>query len=309
VSIDNGNPTASVVTLNQNTTVENLTLDANDTLIISSGETLTINGLTGSVLTGILSNSGTLAVTGGTTQLLSNSTASGTFTVSSGATLKINGTLGLTTLTSNGATVFAANSGSGILARSFSSIGIGSSGAVSITAATQTAGPMVNPNRTVLVTPGLAITAGGTLNLNNNDMIVQNVGATGLTTIVSEIKQGRNGGSGGAWTGTGITSSSAAATPTTTALAVELNNNGSGNTLVSSFDGQTVGNADVLVKYTYAGDANFDGVVNGSDYALIDNGYNADQSYLAQNPGGTSPPLTGWRNGDFNYDGVINGDD
>ena len=63
----------------------------------------------------------------------------------------------------------------------------------------------------------------------------------------------------------------------------------------SSFDGQTVSNTDILVKYTLYGDANFDGIVNGSDYTLIDNGYNAK--------------LTGWRNGDFNYDGVVNGDD
>jgi hypothetical protein len=54
-------------------------------------------------------------------------------------------------------------------------------------------------------------------------------------------------------------------------------------------------NTDVLVKYTYFGDANLDGMVNGSDYTLIDNGYNSG--------------LSGWRNGDFNYDGVIDGDD
>ncbi len=49
------------------------------------------------------------------------------------------------------------------------------------------------------------------------------------------------------------------------------------------------------MKYTYFGDANLDGMVNGSDYTLIDNGFNNN--------------LTGWRNGDFNYDGIINGDD
>jgi hypothetical protein len=306
VFIDGGNSIASIVTLNQNATVENLTLDANDTLVINSGETLTISGPASSVLTGTLKNSGTLAVIAGTTQLLANSTASGAFTVSAGATLKINGSLGLTALTSNGATIFAANPSSGILARTFSSIAIGSSGALTVTAATQTSGPMVDPNRTVLATSALAMSPSGTLNLNNNDMIVQNAGTAGLTTIFGQINEGR---SGGTWTGAGITSSSAAATPTVTALGVELNNDGNGNTLMNSFDGQTVGNADVLVKYTYAGDANLDGVVNGSDYALIDNGFNADRSYLAQNPGGTSLPETGWRNGDFNYDGVINGDD
>jgi len=52
----------------------------------------------------------------------------------------------------------------------------------------------------------------------------------------------------------------------------------------------------VLIKYTYYGDANLDGVVDGSDYTRIDSGYITSGS-------------TGWMNGDFNYDGVINGSD
>ena len=54
----------------------------------------------------------------------------------------------------------------------------------------------------------------------------------------------------------------------------------------------------MLVKYTYAGDANLDGVVNAGDYIQIDNNVSVH--------GGA---LTGWYNGDFNYDGVVNGDD
>jgi hypothetical protein len=50
-----------------------------------------------------------------------------------------------------------------------------------------------------------------------------------------------------------------------------------------------------LVKYTYYGDANLDGKVDGFDYTRIDNGY--------------LNHLTGWGNGDFNYDGVLNGSD
>jgi parallel beta-helix repeat protein len=43
------------------------------------------------------------------------------------------------------------------------------------------------------------------------------------------------------------------------------------------------------------GDANNDGVVDGSDYSLIDNGFNNH--------------LTGWHNGDFDNNGVIDGSD
>ena len=61
------------------------------------------------------------------------------------------------------------------------------------------------------------------------------------------------------------------------------------------FDGETVTGNDVLVKYTYGGDANLDGRINVDDYGKID--FNVGL--------GTS----GWINGDFNYDGKINVDD
>jgi hypothetical protein len=48
--------------------------------------------------------------------------------------------------------------------------------------------------------------------------------------------------------------------------------------------------------YTYAGDVNFDGLVDASDYGIIDNYF--------QFPG-----TDGYANGDFNYDGVIDAGD
>jgi hypothetical protein len=73
------------------------------------------------------------------------------------------------------------------------------------------------------------------------------------------------------------------------------NGMGTGSPLYDSFEGQSVSDSDVLVKYTYYGDTNLDGKVDGSDYSRIDNGYLMH--------------LTGWSNGDFNYDGVIDGSD
>jgi hypothetical protein len=49
--------------------------------------------------------------------------------------------------------------------------------------------------------------------------------------------------------------------------------------------------------YTYGGDANLDGTLNGDDYFAIDDHIN--QAGVA----------FGYINGDFNYDGDINGDD
>ena len=95
-----------------------------------------------------------------------------------------------------------------------------------------------------------------------------------------------------------LDSAAAGADPTrTTALGVIQNNQGGTPiyTAANPFDGVVPGAADVLVKYTYYGDANLDGKVDGRDYAQIDAGYLS---------GGY-----GWYNGDFNYDGVINASD
>src|SRR5439155_9450702 len=63
------------------------------------------------------------------------------------------------------------------------------------------------------------------------------------------------------------------------------------------FGGQSVASGDQLVMYTWGGDANLDGTLNGDDYFQIDSHFNQD---------GT---IFGYYNGDFNYDGSINGDD
>ncbi len=152
-------------------------------------------------------------------------------------------------------------------------------------------------SRIVLVTTGF--TLNGTLDLSNNDMDIR----TGsLTQISTAVMSGYNGGS---WNGsTGIISSSAAADTThLTTLGViqnSLDQNG-GPSLLTAFDNQPVTDTDILVKFTYYGDANLDGKVDGSDYSRIDAAYLADK--------GNHTALTGWYNGDFNYDGVVNGSD
>jgi hypothetical protein len=152
-------------------------------------------------------------------------------------------------------------------------------------------------NRSLLVVGQLTYPVGstGTLDLGANDLIVQNAGTAGLATLTSEVAQGFHGPSG-AWTGTGLTTSAgtAANNPlSNTGLAIVLA--GATSPATTSFDGEPVGSNDVLLKYTFFGDANLDGTVNAADYLAIDNGF--------------QHTLTGWQNGDFNYDGVINGDD
>jgi hypothetical protein len=141
----------------------------------------------------------------------------------------------------------------------------------------------------VLVLGSLAITGTGILDLTNNAMIVHNGILTNINALLT------TGYSGGAWTGIGIDSSTAANDSSKiTALGVLLNSY-NGSPYYTTFDGQTVTTTDVLVKFTYYGDANLDGTINGSDYSMTDNGFNAQ--------------LSGWQNGDFNYDNSINASD
>jgi fibronectin-binding autotransporter adhesin len=229
-----------------------------------------------------------------------------------------------TTTVSQGILAFATVN-TGVGARTLSGgLTIASGAEVTVAASTPVSGG--NPNRTVLATSTLANS--GTIDLSSNDMVVHS-GATPATaesvfgtfnavgSLSQQVAQGR--GANGAWTGTGasgafIESSAAAASPSTMALAIVINDtnqSGSGslsgvplvaaaspfNSGKTTFDGQTVADGDVLVKYTYYGDALLTGRVIAADYIQIDNGFNS------------AGALKGWYNGDFNYDGVINGDD
>jgi hypothetical protein len=71
---------------------------------------------------------------------------------------------------------------------------------------------------------------------------------------------------------------------------------GLGPTDTDAFGSQTYTGASTLAMYTYAGDANLDGLIDGGDYGIIDNNV-------------TVAGASGYYNGDFNYDGVIDGGD
>ena len=156
-----------------------------------------------------------------------------------------------------------------------------------------------------------ASSTSGSLDVGKNDL---DLSGPSVSSVTASVATGYNAGN---WNGPGIISSAAAQNSShLTALGVIANDNGSGTPLYGSggviagtFDGIVPADGDTLVKYTYYGDANLDGKVDGSDYSLIDTGYSADAAYLAANPGGTSFPATGWINGDFNYDGTVDGSD
>ena len=113
------------------------------------------------------------------------------------------------------------------------------------------------------------------------------------------LQTGRNTG---AWDGAGIitsmTDAQGASALTDLGVATGANLYGLSGPATRLWNGQTIDANSVLVKYTYAGDADLNGRINADDFFQIDRGY-----------GHTSADRLGYFNGDFNYDGVINGDD
>ncbi len=321
---DPQNPTGGPRSLNFNNTTGsttslvqgNFTWEPNSTLIVDPG--------TGAVKGGNVSfgrTSGTVLVNSGATlQVNQGSTANigfipGVTGVAGGSISGIDpltdGT-GITNLSvaviDNGAiawggrTALAGDAGTGIKTYQVGGLTIGS-GATAVLNSADT-----HTDRTVLVTPPIVFSSSssGSLQINDNDMIVLGGGgspATTLASVVGPVLAGR--GASGSWNGTsGIISAAAAAKPSTTAIAVEINDSvgdGSGAAVFTTFDGVSVNHNDVLVKYTFYGDADLSGKVDATDYGLIDSAFTIDST--------TPGALIGWRNGDFNYDGVVNGDD
>ncbi|MBC8107502.1 MAG: glycoside hydrolase family 18 protein [Anaerolineae bacterium] len=152
-----------------------------------------------------------------------------------------------------------------------------------------------NGNRTMYTT-ALQLGAAGKLDLNDNNLIFDYDSASGqLAMVQSLINAARNGGS---WTGThGLMSTSAKnRSPKNTTLgAMEATAFKAMNGQDATFGGQSVDNTAVLVKYTYYGDADFNGVVDFDDYSRTDAGFNNNR--------------IGWQNGDFDGNGVVDFDD
>jgi hypothetical protein len=159
----------------------------------------------------------------------------------------------------------------------------------------------------------LNITNTARLDLNDNDLIVR--AGPDITNDVhgavqAEIVSAQNGQDTNfitKWDGPGLTSTTArtanvAAGFDLTGLGVIRNFDldvatGVPGSAYLTFGGQPVTPTDVLVKYTYTGDANLDGAVTFDDYAAMDSAFF-----------GLIPNL-GWATGDINFDGEITFDD
>jgi SdrD B-like domain len=260
-NISSSAPGATVTTTINGGTAVNL-LNVN-TALTNSGATTFFNGGIGS------GNTNTLTVNAGTFQFAGDPQ-------STSANLTIN---------DNSSVLFAAAApGTGINARNVTNFNLGANSTAAIIDAD------AHADRAVLVVNSLSINATAKLDAGGNDIIVHN--ASQLSQLMSYLTTGSNIRS---WNGNGIDSSTAQNnTSRTTALGILLNKTGNAP-FYTSFDGVTVGTSDVLIKYTYYGDANLSGVVDATDYLMTDAGFAAKTG--------------SWVNGDYSYDGLINGTD
>ncbi len=262
----------TTVNMTQPQTVSQINFDNSNSYTIASTSTLTFDNSTNAVGVSVASGSHTIAAP---VQLHADKDA--TFTVTPAASMLTISDLQPSTvnITKAGAGTLLVNN---VLANSLTISG----GTVSVAAGRSTAG-------TSNIT-SLSIT-GATLNLNDQDMVIDyGSGASPLASVAAAIKSGY---ANGAWNGTGM-NSAVAATTVGTGHPTALGFGEASAVSISSLSGQTWTGGAVLIRYTYAGDADLDGTVGVNDFNALAANFNK--------------PGT-WTSGDFNNDGIVNASD
>ena len=146
----------------------------------------------------------------------------------------------------------------------------------------------VGAGSSLLVTSPIAVSGGGQIDLADGGAIVARGSAAGTATGGTYT-----GVSGLVQSGDVMTSAADAVSGLTSIGVATADDVGRVGT---TYAGWSLQSGDVIAAYTYAGDANLDGIVSGDDYSAIDFSILVPGSY-------------GWVNGDFNYDGQVTGDD
>ncbi|HEY1684021.1 MAG TPA: hypothetical protein VGG19_04610 [Tepidisphaeraceae bacterium] len=261
-------------TVNANSSGNTLAIENNltntSTLEATGGGTLQLNGSTtnsGSIfagasstviISGPLTNTGSISTNGGSIQFNNSLTNNGTILVDSGD----NTSIVAGQITGTGSAEVSGSLTVNSINQNTLTI---ESGSVSIRPRANGGGPSTINQ--------LTLSGTGTLDLSDNSLTLPYTGTSPLTSIQNDIASAYDKGK---WDGAGITTSAAATHPGTS---LGIKDTGT----------------QVLVQYTWYGDANLDGVVNLEDLTTIHD-----------NLGKTG---VGWSGGDFNYDGIVNADD
>jgi glycosyl hydrolase family 28/dockerin type I repeat protein len=289
-------------------TVYTLTFAANSPAYTLSGSSISIlgDGAGDGIIDNMLS-----ATISSNIVLPANGTSIG-ISVASGGVLNLTGTW-----TNNNASATLTKSGAGVVnMHNLSITGLDiTGGTLALTAGGGTAGTSVISGGT------LAISGGGALDINDHGMVIEYgsnpspagdlsfVANSGPRTYPANSIQAyaQTGIDDLNWDGPGINSSVAKndASGLTAVGIVDENDLGiypndytvaGGGT--GTWMGQKITDANnVLVRMTYYGDGNLDGVVNKLDVTALSQGYSGLAGYV------------GWSDGDYNYDGQINKND
>jgi len=172
-------------------------------------------------------------------------------------------------------------------------------------------GPAIGPND-----PGIPVAPTGAFDLNNTAGIINMTGGgTDYQTVRAQLYYAYNGGNwdkptAGAWKGVGIGSSAAKAWANSD-QSIGIATGAEYKAIPSLSDPNhfygepaapnVIPNNWVLVRYTWAGDANLSGQLDPDDYGAIDNQFNSPT-------GGYFNPAS-WLQGDFDHDGQLTPDD
>jgi autotransporter-associated beta strand protein len=143
----------------------------------------------------------------------------------------------------------------------------------------------------------LSIAPGATLDLTNNDLILDYTGSSPAAAIEALVASGYN--VTGDWNGDGITSSVAAqdgsyvlAVADNASLAAPFGTAQGG----PLFDGVNVDLTTVLIKFTHRADLDLDGVITPNDASIFGTNYSEGD-------------FANWAMGDMDYDGIFTPND
>jgi len=249
-----------------------VTVTPGASLQINSGATVNLNGTADALSSGTdhvnVVNNGTFNVSNGTKNVGNISGTTGATAVSGGATLNANHVRGGSLTAASSTVVIRPSGGTGAGVSKVNSLAITGTGKVDL-----------KDNKLITNTPAGTFTGGA------------------YTGVQGDVARAYNFGS---WDQPGLMTSMPDAGPlvgtTTVGVGTAEQILFLGPTQTATVFGQTVTGASTIAMYTYAGDVNFDGLVDGGDYGVIDNFF-------------ATPGSDGYANGDLNYDGVIDGGD